>query len=48
MRNLIAHEYATEKMLEIYSAVAAMSPTLLAAVPKIIAYAEKIIQKYPA
>ena len=48
LRNLIAHEYATEKMLEIYTAVAALSPALLAAVPKVIAYARNIIQRYPA
>ena len=48
LRNLIAHEYATEKMLEIYTAVAAMSPALLAAVPKVFAYARKTIQRYPA
>lgn len=47
LRNLIAHEYATEKMFEIYSAVAALSPSLLTAVPKLIAYAEKIIHRYP-
>lgn len=38
--------YATEKMLEIYSAVAALSPALLAAVPKVVAYAGDIIQRY--
>jgi hypothetical protein len=47
LRNLIAHEYATEKMLEIYAAVATMSPALLAAVPKVIAYADDMIQRYP-
>ena len=47
LRNLIAHEYATEKMPEIYTAVAAMSPALLATVPKVIAYAGNIIQRYP-
>lgn len=47
LRNLIAHEYATEKMPEIYAAVAAMSPTLLAAVPKLIAFAGNLIQQYP-
>lgn len=46
LRNLIAHEYATEKMLEIYTSVAAMSPALLAAVPKAIAYANTLIQRY--
>ena len=47
LRNLIAHEYATEKMLEIYSAVAAMAPTLLEAVPKVVEYANNTIRKYP-
>ena len=47
LRNLIAHEYATEKMLEIYTAVAAMSPALLAAVPKVIAYVGNTIRRYP-
>ena len=48
LRNLIAHEYATEKMPDIYTAVAAMSAALLAAVPKVIAYARNTIQRYPA
>ncbi len=48
LRNLIAHEYATEKMQEIYAAVAAMSPALLAAVPKVIAYAGTTLQRYSA
>lgn len=48
LRNLIAHEYATEKMLEVYGAVAAMSPVLLAAVPCVAAYAGNIIDRYPA
>ena len=47
LRNLIAHEYATEKMLEVYSAVAVMTPVLLAAVPRVIAYARKVIRSYP-
>ena len=42
LRNLIAHEYANEKMSEIYAAVAAMSPALLAVVPEVIAYAGNI------
>jgi hypothetical protein len=48
LRNLISHEYATEKMLEIYAAVATLSPALLAAVPKVIAYARNTVQRYPA
>ena len=47
LRNLIAHEYATEKMLEIYGAVTTMAPVLLAVVPKVIAYANNTIRKYP-
>ncbi len=48
LRNLIAHEYASDRMPEIYTAVAAMSPALLAVVPKVIAYANDIIRRYPA
>ena len=47
LRNLIAHEYAADKMLEIYEAVATMSPILLAAVPKVSEYANNTIRKYP-
>ena len=47
LRNLIAHEYATEKMLEIYSAVAALAPALLEAVPKVVEYANNTIRKHP-
>ena len=47
LRNLIAHEYANEKMSEIYNAVAIMSPALLAVVPKVIAYAGNITRQYP-
>jgi hypothetical protein len=46
LRNLIAHEYATEKMLEIYTAVAALSPILLATVPKVVVYVRSTLQKY--
>lgn len=47
LRNLIAHEYAAGKMAEIYSAVAALAPELLAVVPKVIAYAHELEKKYP-
>ena len=33
--------------LEIYATVVAMSPTLLAVVPKVIAYADNTIRRYP-
>lgn len=48
LRNLIAHEYASEKMSEIYSVVATMSTVLVAIVPKVIAYAGNIIEKHYA
>lgn len=47
LRNLIAHEYATEKMAEIYSAVALLSPALLETVPKVVEYIATMIRKYP-
>jgi len=47
LRNLISHEYATEKMPEIYAAVATLSPALLAVVPKVIAYSRDTIRRYP-
>lgn len=48
LRNLIAHEYANDKMPEIFSAVAALSLPLLAIVPKITHHAQTLIHKYPA
>ena len=48
LRNLIAHEYASDKMPEIYTVVAAMSPALLAVVPKVIAHANDLIRRSPA
>ena len=47
LRNLIAHEYATEKMIEIYAVVAAMSTVLLEVVPKVVEYTNNTIRKYP-
>ena len=47
LRNLIAHEYAADKMAEIYSTVAVLAPDLLAVVPKVIAYASELENKYP-
>lgn len=48
LRNLIAHEYASDKMSEIYTVAAAMSPVLLAVVPKVIAYANDITRRFHA
>ena len=46
LRNLIAHEYATEKMPEIFAAVAALAPILLATVPRVIAYADGTLRQH--
>ena len=43
LRNLIAHEYAGQALHEIYSAVEALSPALLAVVPAISAYAKRLL-----
>lgn len=40
-------EYSNDKMSEIYAAVIALSPSLLVAVPKIIAYANDLTRRYP-
>lgn len=47
LRNLIAHEYAADTMQEIYVVVAATSPALLATVPKVVDYAQRLVQEYP-
>ncbi len=47
LTNLITHEYASDKMLDIYAVVAAISPVLLAVVPKVISYAAEIAKRYP-
>jgi hypothetical protein len=46
LRNLIAHEYANDKMPEIFGAVAALSLPLLAIVPKVTHHAQNLITKY--
>lgn len=47
LRNLIAHEYAAEKLKEMYSAVATLAPELIAIVPKVVAYAGDLEKTYP-
>ena len=47
LRNLISHEYAADKMQDIFAAVAALAPLLLALVPTVKAYAQSVIQRYP-
>ncbi len=46
LRNLIAHEYAADKMAEIYRAVATLTPVLLAIIPKVQTYAEQLVTQY--
>jgi len=47
LRNLIAHEYAADKMAEIYAAVAALAPELVSVVPRAVTYARDLQKKYP-
>jgi len=47
LRNMIAHEYAAERLAEIYAAVATLAPLLLEIVPKVQAYAHALLQRYP-
>jgi hypothetical protein len=47
LRNLIAHEYATEKMSEINATVGAMAPQLLCNVSRVTTYVHALLQRYP-
>lgn len=47
LRNMIANEYAAEKMVEIYSVVYQLATELLAIVPKVTQDAQALIKKYP-
>lgn len=46
LRNLIAHEYAADRMPEIYQAVSALTPSLLTIVPKVQSYAKQLARQY--
>ncbi len=46
LRNMIAHEYAAEKMVEIYSVVYALATELLAIVPRVTRDVQTLIKKY--
>lgn len=46
LRNLIAHEYSSDQMPDIFRAVAALTPALLAAIPKVEAHADALIRRY--
>ena len=45
LRNMIAHEYAAEKMTEIYAAVYALAQTLLIIVPNVTAAAQRLVAR---
>ncbi len=47
LRNLIAHEYAADQMLEIYRATMLLADKLVNIVPSISVYAHALIQHYP-
>jgi hypothetical protein len=46
LRNLVAHEYAADRMAEIYAGIARLAPGLLALVPKVRAYAEDMARRF--
>jgi hypothetical protein len=46
LRNLIAHEYESESMHEIYTTVLALAPILLASVPKITDAAHLLLKQH--
>ena len=45
LRNMIAHEYAAEKMTEIYAAVYALAQVLLIIVPNVTAAAQRLVAR---
>ncbi len=47
LRNLIAHEYAADKMAEIYRATILFASKLLSLVPAISVHADKLVRQYP-
>ncbi|BBL70270.1 hypothetical protein [Methylogaea oryzae] len=46
LRNLIAHEYAGDKLAEIYRAVARLAPVLLDVVERTAAYGDDALRRY--
>lgn len=45
LRNMIAHEYAADRLAAIYADVFGLAPRLLAVVPKVRAYAEDLLRQ---
>lgn len=46
LRNLVAHEYAADRMAEIYAGISRLAPSLLAVVPRVRAYAEDLAKRF--
>ncbi len=46
LRNMVAHEYAADRMTEIYAGIARLAPQLLAVVPKVRSYVEELVKKF--
>lgn len=46
LRNVIAHEYASDKLVEIYRAVAALTPLLLDIAARTAVYGDEALQRY--
>jgi uncharacterized protein YutE (UPF0331/DUF86 family) len=46
LRNLIAHEYAADKLDELYQTIIVLTPQLLAMPPKVRKYAEDLLEQY--
>lgn len=46
LRNTIAHDYAAENIVAIYSEIEQLAPELLEIVPRVMAYAEDLARRY--
>lgn len=46
LRNLVAHEYAADRMAELYTGISRLAPLLLAVVPKVRSYAEDLAKRF--
>ncbi len=46
LRNLVAHEYAADRMAEIYAGIALLAPSLLAIVPKVRVYVDDLAKRF--
>ena len=46
LRNLVAHEYAADRMAELYTGISRLAPLLLAVVPRVRSYAEDLAKRF--